>query len=281
MKEEYLKTYAWMNTLRGGVLRDVYALIYQLAHDGRRKGTVKISIGYISERLGYSSRNIQRALVELKETGCIEVEYADGSRSIYKALTHDKLSPPTHDKMTPLETEQDPRQIVTPEKLTPLTDCRPTNDKLSPPISLYKSLSKDKSLHKSIKDNRVDNIPPPPSARERLQKWFEESSIKEWANMMLTRNHFDKDIGTLLDEFFDNDFTVRERCEQNERTEVLKHFQNWLPKYINKLKNEQNNATNHNPSPPKPPNPRSGGIISPEDFARSFSLGWNSGKREQ
>ena len=99
--------------------------------------------------------------------------------------------------------------------------------------------------------------------------------------MLVSRSQLNLTTASLLDEFYDNDFTVRERCEQNERTEVLKHFQNWLPKYLNKLKNEQNNA-NHHPSPPKqPPNARSGGIISPEDFARSFALGWNSGKREQ
>ena len=269
MKEEYLKTYAWMNTLRGGVLRDVYALIYQLEHDGRRKGTVKISIGYISERLGYSSRNIQRALVELKETGCIKVEYTDGSRSIYKALTPDNLSSPTHDKMTPLETTTDPRQIDTPDNLTPLTDCRPTHDRLSPPT------------HYITKDNRVDNSSSSSAcARERLQKWFEESSIKQWANMLVSRSQLNLSTTSLLNEFYDNDFEVREDCEQSRRMEVLKHFQNWLPKYLNKLKNEQNNANNH-PSPPKSPNPRSGGIVSPEDFARSFALGWNSGKREQ
>lgn len=260
MKKEYLKTYAWMNYLRGGVLRDVYALIYQLEHDTRSNGTVKISIAYISERLGYSNqRNVQRAIAELKEMGLLEVEYGNGKRSIFKTQTPAKLAPPTEG--------ENPCQISTPDNLAPLLNQHPSPAKIAPPTPYIS------------KDNRVDNSSSssPACARERLQKWFEESSIKEWANMLLQRNHFDKDTTALLDDFFDNDFEVREDCEQSRRMKVLKHFQNWLPKYINKLKNEQNNGNNHTSTKTA----RNGGIISPEDFARSFGLGWNIGKREQ
>lgn len=258
MKEEYLKTYAWMNNLRGGVLRDVYALIYQLEHDGRRKGTVKISIGYISERLGYSSRSVQYAIAELKEMGWLNTEYGDGKRSVYKALTHANLAP--------LSETDDPCKTCTPANSAPLQDLHPTHANLAP-LTPYIS-----------KDNRLDNTPPPPAcARERLQKWFEESDIKQWANMLVSRSNLNLVTTSLLDEFYDNDFTVRERCERGERMEVLKHFQNWLPKYINKLKNEQNNGNNHTSTKTA----RNSSIISPEDFARSFGLGWNIGKREQ
>jgi hypothetical protein len=258
MKEEYLKTYAWMNTLRGGVLRDVYALIYQLEHDGRRKGTVQVGLGYIGKRLGYSNqRNVQRAIAELKEMGLLEVEYGNGKKSIFKTQTPANIAPLTEGT--------DPRQFSTPDNLAPLTNQHPSPAKIAP-LTPY-----------ITKDNRVDNSSSSPAcARERLQKWFEESSIKEWANMLLQRNHFDKDTTSLLDDFFDNDFEVREDCEQSRRMEVLKHFQNWLPKYINKLKNEQNNGNNHTNT-----KARNSGIISPEDFARSFGLGWNIGKREQ
>lgn len=247
-----------MNSLRGGVLRDVYALIYQFEHDGRRKGTVKISIGYISERLGYSSRSVQYAIAELKEKGWLDTEYGDGKRSVYKALTHANLAP--------LSETDDPCKTCTPANSAPLQILHPTHANLAPPTPYI------------YKDNRLDNSSSSPAcARERLQKWFEESSIKEWANMLLQRNHFDKDTTALLDDFFDNDFEVREDCEQSRRMEVLKHFQNWLPKYINKLKNEQNNGNNHTSTKTA----RNSGIISPEDFARSFGLGWNIGKREQ
>ena len=95
--------------------------------------------------------------------------------------------------------------------------------------------------------------------------------------MLVRRSNLNLVTTSLLNEFFDNDFEVREDCEQSRRMEVLKHFQNWLPKYINKLKNEQNNGNNHTSTKTA----RNGGIISPEDFARSFGLGWNIGKREQ
>lgn len=82
MKDEYLKTYKWMNSLRGGVLRDVYALIYQLG----RKEEVNISVPYICERLGYSNeRNVRRAIAELKEMGLLKVEYTDGKKCVFKA----------------------------------------------------------------------------------------------------------------------------------------------------------------------------------------------------
>ena len=86
-----------------------------------------------------------------------------------------------------------------------------------------------------------------PHARERLTQWVAESGLTDWAKQQCLRKgcKTEIDIGTLLDEFFDNDFTVRERCERNERTEVLKHLQNWLPKYLTKLKNENNNEQQH------------------------------------
>ena len=251
-----------MNILRGGVLRDVYALIYQLEHDTRSNGTVKISIGYIGKRLGYDNeRNIRRAIAELKEMGLLEVEYGNGKRSIFKTHTPANIAAP--------ETEQDPGQYSRPAKIAPRLNCPPSPANIAA-LTPY-----------ITKDNRVDNSSSSPAcARERLQKWFEESDIKQWANMLVSRSNLNLVTTSLLDDFFDNDFEVREDCEQSRRMEVLKHFQNWLPKYINKLKNENNNGNNHT-SPPKPPNTRNGGIISPEDFARSFGLGWNIGKREQ
>ena len=234
-KEEYLKTYAWMNTLRGGVLRDVYALIYQLEHDGRRKGEVKISIAYISERLGYSSRSVQYAIAELKEKGWLSAEYGDGNRSVFKALTPANLAPHTPANLAPPEKANNPRKSCTPANSAPLQDLHPTHANLAPPTPYIS------------KDNRIDysSSSSPACARERLQKWFEESSIKQWANMLVSRSKLNLTTASLLDEFFDNDFEVRENCERSERMAVLKHFQNWLPKYLNKLKNENNNDQQH------------------------------------
>ena len=229
-----------MNTLRGGVLRDVYALIYQLEHDGRRKGTVQVSLGYIGKRLGYDNeRNIRRAIAELKEMGLMDVEYRSGKGSIFKTHTKANIAAP--------ETEQDLGQNSRPNvgqysptaKIAPRLNCPPSPANIAAHTPYI------------TKDNRLDNTTPPTPAcaRERLQKWFDESEIKEWADMLASRRNLNLETTTLLDEFFDNDFTVRERCERGERMDVLKHFQNWLPKYINKLKNEQNNGNNHTNTP--------------------------------
>ena len=58
---------------------------------------------------------------------------------------------------------------------------------------------------------------------------------------MLARGKFSMEVEVILDDFYDNDFSVREECERSERTAVLKHFQNWLPKYLRKLKTENDN----------------------------------------
>lgn len=229
-----------MNTLRGGVLRDVYALIYQLEYDGRRKGEVKISIAYISERLGYSSRSVQYAIAELKEKGWLSAEYGDGKKSVFKALTPANLAPHTPANLAPPEKANNPRKSCRGAEFAGVQDLHPTHANLAPPTPYIS------------KDNRIDNIPPPPPAcaRERLQKWFEESDIKQWANMLVSRSNLNLVTTSLLDEFYDNDFSVRERCESGERMEVLKHFQYWLPKYLNKLKNENNNGNNRTGNSP-------------------------------
>ena len=82
-------------------------------------------------------------------------------------------------------------------------------------------------------------------ARERFQKWFDESDLKEWVLRMEKSHQVNLEIETLLNDFFDNDFIVRENCERGERMAVLKHFQNWLPKYIGRLK-QQNTQTQTN-----------------------------------
>ena len=256
MKEEYIKTYRWMNALRGGVLRDVYALIYQIG----QRGVVCISADYISDRLGYSERNVQRAITELKETGWLEVEYTKGKRSVFRALTPDKLSVQTPDNLS----SPDPRQIV----VTPPTICRDTHDKLSSPTPY---ISSDKDLDYTTTTSSEN-------ARERFQKWFEESDLQEWVERQLYRSGFtDLSPATLIADFYDNDLIVRERCEQGERIETLRHFQNWLPKYLRKLKetqNIQNNGDNQSSNPPCSGSRRTTDL---EELARSIAAGFAAG----
>ena len=96
-KNEYIKVYQWMNTLRGGVLRDVYALLYQLG----QKGDVKVTISYICERLKYSDRSVQNSIIELKEKGLLEVKYTDGKSSIFSCKTPEEFSPHPREFFTP------------------------------------------------------------------------------------------------------------------------------------------------------------------------------------
>lgn len=224
-RTEFIRTYKWMNALRGGVVRDVYALIYQIG----QRGVVSISANYICDRLGYSARGVQKAITELKETGWLEVEYTDGKRSVFKALTPEQSAGVTYEQCAG----------VTHEQRSPLpTNSVRTSHEQRAGVTPYIS---------SEKDLEYPPTPPCAYARERLKKWVKKSDLKEWAERMLARNKIPLEVEAILDDFFDNDFKVRERCGQNDRIDVLTHFQNWLPKYIQKLKND-NNPTNNNTS---------------------------------
>ena len=239
-RTEFIRTYKWMNALRGGVVRDVYALIYQIG----QRGVVSISTNYICDRLGYSARGVQKAINELKETGWLEVEYTDGKRSIFKALTPEQSAGVTYEQ----------RAGVTPEQRSPL-----------PPNSVRTSPEQRAGVTPYISSEKDLEYPPPSPpcayARERLKKWVKKSDLKEWAERMLARNKISVEVEAILDDFFDNDFKVRERCEQNDRIDVLTHFQNWLPKYIQKLKNDNNpnNNTSNNGNNGNTRNPQAGG----------------------
>lgn len=255
-----------MNALRGGVLRDVYALLYQLG----QKGDVKVTISYICERLGYSERGVQNSISELKKVGLIEVKYTDGKSSVFLCNTPAQRAPLSDIKndgenprtaCTPY-----PRTACTPARCAPPHSVHPTPARCAPPTPYLLSL--DKNLDKNI-------YPPPPAgarARERLQKWFEESDLKEWVLRLEKTHGIPLDTNTLLNDFFDNDFKVREDCEQGERTEVLTHFQHWLPKYIRILK-QQTQSQNENATT----NHRNGSGISPADFANTFAAGFLAG----
>ena len=273
-KDDYIKTFQWMNALRGGVLRDVYALLYQLG----QKGDVKVTISYICERLGYSERSVRSSVNELVENGFINVEYSDGKCSSYKILKTEDLevsksaTKKTSDPCKICSTDPckicipNPGKICSTAEFAPLQDLQDTPAKFAGPTPYLLSL--DKNLDKNI-------YPPPPAgarARERLQKWFEESDLKEWVLRLEKTHGIPLDTNTLLNDFFDNDFKVREDCERGERTEVLTHFQHWLPKYIRILK-QQTQSQNENATT----NHRNGSGISPADFASTFATGFLAG----
>ncbi len=279
---EFLKTYTWQNALRGGALRDVYALLYQLEHNAKRKNPLQVSITYIAERLGYSERSVRNAISELKETGWLEVEYTDGRRSVFRTLTPARFAAPTPANSA----APDPCKICRPAKSAPLQDLPPSPAKFAAPTpyliskdsleDIYSSSSSSENARKGVQEK----------AKEQLQKWFTESDLREWADMQLRRSGFtDLSPTDLLTEFYDNDFSVREECCRSERTAVLKHFQNWLPKYLTKRKNENDHANDPTYQPSAPPN---GGTASRttrhsshtadlDDIARSIAAGFAAG----
>lgn len=117
-------------------------------------------------------------------------------------------------------------------------------------------------------------------ARERLKKWIAESNIKEWTELQFARNEMLVDLDKFIDDFYDDDFKVRERCERGERMEVLTHFQYRVQKHIReekeKLKNEQN-GNNHTNTPT-----RTGQrTVSLDGIAQSILAGCEAGRNRR
>lgn len=260
-----------MNVLRGGVLRDVYALLYQLG----QKGDVKVTISYICERLGYKERSVRGSINELIENGCIEVEYSDGKCSSYKVLKTEDLE--TQKSATKKASDPckicipNPCKICSTAKSAPLQNLQDTPAKFAYPtpylLSLDKNLDKNYSSSSSVGTR----------AREQLQKWFEESDLKEWIFRLEKTHAITLETDTLLNDFFDNDFQVREECERGERMAVLKHFQNWLPKYIGILKQQTQTPTLNTQPNGNAKSNRNGSGISPAEFASTFAAGFLAG----
>lgn len=288
---EYLRTHKWMTALRGGALRDAYAFLYQLDHHPQRKKAVKVSIRLIAEELGYSERAMRSAIAELQEMGWLTVEYTDGRKSIYKTLMVGKTTAEndtTPAKSAPLSEDSNPCKDCTPAKSAPLQDLHHTPAKSAPvvyiPLSISKDISNGISTDKEVVVGNTTTTTTTESAHEVLRKWVAESDLQEWVKMQLLHSgQTDLTLATLLAEFYDNDFLVRERCERGERTETLRHFQNWLPKFLRKLKNENNNA---NPTTNRPSAPQAGGTsgtsrtgnsTSLDDIARSIAAGFAAG----
>ncbi len=242
----YIVLHGWIVN-RLGLTSDealVYALIY-----GYKDGFDQ-PIAYIAQWLNASERTTRRLLRRLVQEGYITEQKQNGKPTTYTCIPRTNCHPGQSD--TP-----------TPDKLSP-----PTPDKLSPPLYINNNIILSSS----------NNACAP--ARERLKKWVAESSLTEWIERLLTQNGYaSADIATLLDQFYDNDFRVRERCEQGERTETLRHFQNWLPKYINKLKYQNDNAnpTTHRPSASPKQGATNQRLTDLNDIARSIELGLATG----
>lgn len=58
----------------------------------------------------------------------------------------------------------------------------------------------------------------------------------EWIKNILNQHGISITISDIIEEFYNGDIIVRERCARGERVDVLKHFQRWLPKFLEAIK---------------------------------------------
>jgi len=235
----YIVLHGWIVN-RLGLTSDealVYALIY-----GYKDGFDQ-PVAYIAQWIGKTDITIRKILQHLVQEGFVTETTRIGKPTIYTC--------------TPIKT-------YGVKNLPPIKNDTPT------PIKTY-----GVNINNNIILSSSNNACAP--ARERLAKWIAEGGLTEWVERLLRENGFAHlDLAALLDQFYDNDFRVRERCEQGERIETLRHFQNWLPKYINKLKYQNSNANNRPSAAPKQSaaNQR---LTDLNDIARSIELGLATG----
>lgn len=235
----YIVLHGWIVN-RLGLTSDealVYALIY-----GYKDGFDQ-PVAYIAQWLNASDKTARRIVQRLVAAGLLEEKQQNGKPTIYTCR--------------------------------PLPNCHPSQIVPPPNLSIHPSQIDTPHINNNIILSSSNNACAP--ARERLAKWIADGGLTEWVARLLTQNGFAHlDLAALLDQFYDNDFRVRERCEQGERIETLRHFQNWLPKYINKLKYQNSNANNRPSAAPKQgaANQRLNDL---NDIARSIELGLATG----
>ena len=206
-------------------------------------------ISYIAAWIGKSEDTTRRILRRLVVAKLLSEEVAQGKPTAYKVVAN-----------------CNPSQIATPRKLQPLANCNPPQIATPPPANCdppqYIDINNISSSSERVRT----------CARERLTEWYNASTLPEWTEIQFKRNGLPAiDAKTLLDDFYDNDFKVRERCEQSERMEVLSHFQNWLPKYIHKIKQPNNNGNNNHQTSGQR-------VTNLEDIARSIMAGCQAGR---
>ena len=235
----YIVLHGWIVN-RLGLTSDealVYALIY-----GYKDGFDQ-PVAYIAQWLNASDKTARRIVQRLVAAGLLGEKQQNGKPTVYTCQ--------------------------------PLPNCPPSQIVTPPNLSIHPSQIVPPHINNNIILSSSNNACAP--ARERLAKWIAEGGLTEWIERLLRENGFAHlDLAALLDQFYDNDFLVRERCEQGERIETLRHFQNWLPKYINKLKYQNNNANNRPSAAPKQSaaNQR---LTDLNDIARSIELGLATG----
>lgn len=258
-----------MNTLRGGVLRDVYALIYQL---GNKTEEVNISVPYICERLGYSNeRNVRRAIAELKEMGLLKVGYTDGKKCVFKAEDpcHNSKGNPCYNSST--------------AKLAPLLNWQDSPAKLAR-VTPYNILDKNIDNNIVVEEDgaRAENLAKD-SSKKLLTKWVMDN--EEGLTQMLLRAGLITEPKTTAElqaiiEPYINEYYLQiqmngeEDIERRGRSDVKTHFARWIKKRVQaekqELNKQSNGNNNHQTSTQR--------IANLEDIAQSILAGCQAGR---
>ena len=97
-EEAYIKHYGWMTCIKGGALRDVYAVLYSLG--GSEADGVSLSVVKIAEIAGYNARQVARAVAELQRAGFVQVSEVAGKWNTYRTYTPTKICTPTKNGTT-------------------------------------------------------------------------------------------------------------------------------------------------------------------------------------
>lgn len=92
-EEAYIKHYGWMTCIKGGAMRDVYAVLYSLG--GSESDGVSLSVAKIAEIAGYNVRQVARAVAELQRAGLVQVSEVAGKWNEYHVCTPTKICTPT------------------------------------------------------------------------------------------------------------------------------------------------------------------------------------------
>jgi hypothetical protein len=194
-------------------------------------GECRYSFDYFSRALSSSDRTAIRVINSLIEKGLVEVTKRVGKSSIYKAL--------------PL----DPCQIVTPDKLSPLTNCHPTPDKLSPlpltnchPIRLD-IRSKDKNINPateaaSIVDPLAASNDSPSSKKQRkaprpfqISEEEKEKLIEYLKKQAQAFNLYPRDEGRRIEAIIES-CRAHHADKEKKRADWCKTVRNWIDKEI-------------------------------------------------
>lgn len=172
--------------------------------------------------------SVMSALEELRKFGYLKMSTERDERGRYET-TYDVYEEPFFDEKEVTESDLPNRK----NRIGKTESVNPTQYRINNIESIIYSSSSNSACARGI---------------DKLKEYINSSDLREWGERQILNKGSDKKLDDYLQEFYDNDFTVRENIERSARLEVLKHFQNWLPRYINKQQEQLKQENDGNKS---------------------------------